>query len=95
MTAKKQVMSVAIDPEMQIQLKQYAKKRDISASKFIGILVEQALKLSIDEEPVVIGKGDDVIPVVLKVPKALKNDSSKLSSWMNEQTSKIIKQLIK
>lgn len=88
-------MSIAIQPELHEELKAYAKKRRTSASAYIGVLVEPAIKISIDEEPLVIGKpiGEAIVPVVLKIPASLKGNREGLREWMESQSSLIVSKL--
>jgi hypothetical protein len=59
MAKNKKVMSIAIRPELHEELKRYSKRKATSASSYVGDLIEKALKLEIDDEPVVIGKSID------------------------------------
>jgi hypothetical protein len=97
MSKNKKVMSIAIKPELHDELRKFSKRKGVSASTYIGNLVEQAVKLNIDEDAMVIGKplDDDVIPVVLKIPAALKNNAEKLKQWMDVQASGIVKAMTK
>jgi hypothetical protein len=97
MSANKKVMSIAIRPELHDELKRYSKRKGISASMYIGILIEQAVKLNIDDDPMVIGKPpeEDVIPIVLKLPVAFKNHPERLKQWMEVQSNGIIKAMTK
>jgi len=91
----KKVMSIAIEPELHDNVKEYAKRRGTSASAYIGDLVKKALKISIDEEPMVIGKPSDeeVMPVVLKIPSNLKGNQEGLTEWLTAQCSALTKKL--
>lgn len=93
----KKVMSIAIMPELQQQLKVHSKRRGISASSYVGNLVEQAVKINPDDDPMIIGKpiDEDVIPVVLKIPASLKQDPESLRKWMTVQTEGIVKAMEK
>lgn len=97
MSKNKKVMSIAIRPELHDDLKMLSKRKGISTSTYIGNLLEQSVKLNPDDDIMVIGKpmDEDVIPVVLKVPAALKNNVAKLTQWMEVQTSGIIKAMTK
>lgn len=89
----KKVMSIAIRPELQEELKKIAKRRSLSASEFVGILVGQAVKINPDEDVIVIGRpvDEDVTPVILKIPVNLKSNPEQLEKWLNMQTSGILK----
>lgn len=97
MSKNKKVMSIAIKPELHDELKKFSKRKGLSASTYIGNLVEQAVKLNIDDDPMVIGKSidDDVIPVVLKIPISLKGNPDKLKQWMEVQSVGIVKAMTK
>lgn len=97
MSKNKKVMSIAIKPELHDELKKFSKRKGLSASTYIGNLVEQAVKLNIDDDPMVIGKpmDDEVIPVVLKIPAALKSQPEKLKQWMEVQSNGIVKAMTK
>jgi hypothetical protein len=91
----KKVMSIAIDPLLHDELKKYAKRRGQSASSYVQSLIEKALKIDVDEEPMVIGKPVDesILPVVLKIPAALKGDLDGLKAWMEAKVGGIISKL--
>jgi hypothetical protein len=93
----KKVMSIAIRPELHEELKKLSKRKGMSASTYVGNLVEQALKLNPDDDPMVIGKpvDEDVMPVILKIPTALKALPDQLQKWMSVQTNGILKAITK
>jgi hypothetical protein len=93
MSKNKKVMSIAIRPELQDELKKFSKRKGLSSSAYIGNLVEQALKLNPDDDPIVVGKpmDEEVVPVVLKIPSNLVNDYGKLKAWMDVQSNGILK----
>lgn len=95
MSNNKKVMSIAIEPELHENVKEYAKRKGTSASAYIGELVKKALKINIDDEPMVIGKpvDEDVMPVVLKIPSNLKGNKDGLTEWINAQASALVKKL--
>ena len=97
MSKNKQVMSIAIVPELKENLTKYAKRKGLSASAYVGSLIEKATKLNIDDEIVMIGKpvDEDVKPVVLKIPMALRSDPEALRKWMNSQVDGIVNKLTK
>ncbi len=97
MSKNKKVMSLAIRPELQEELKKLAKRKDESVSGFVGNLVEQALKCNPDDDLLVINKpmDDDIIPIILKIPVELKSDGVKLKHWMDVQTEGIVRALTK
>lgn len=90
-------MSISITPKVQEEIKRYADRRGLSASLYIENLLQQALKLNIDDDPVVIGKpiDEEVVPVVLKIPAGIKSDSEKLGKWLNLQMNRILMAMAK
>jgi hypothetical protein len=97
MSKNKKVMSIAIKPELHDLLKKFSNRKAISVSTYIGNLIEQAVKLNIEDDPMVIGKptDDEVIPVVLKIPATFKNHPDKLKQWMDIQANGIVKAMTK
>lgn len=95
MGKNKKVMSIAIEPELHDELRDYARKKGMSASAYVGLLVGKALKISIDEDPIVVGKpvDEDVLPVMLKIPANLKGQKDSLKLWMDTQTAGIVNKL--
>jgi hypothetical protein len=95
MSKNKKVMSIAIEPDLHDELKSYARKKGLSVSAYIGTLVGKAVKLSIDDDPVIVGKpaDEDVIPVMLKIPANLKGDKAGLESWLSAQVLGIVNKL--
>jgi hypothetical protein len=95
MAKNKIVMSISIDPDMHEELKRYAKTKGMQASPYVCLLINKALKLAIDEDPVIVGKpaNEDVIPVVLKVPGNLKGNPESLKKWMDNQTAGLVNKL--
>ena len=93
MTNIKKVMSIAIVPELQESLKKFSKRRGLSISGFICNLLEQAVKLNVDDDPMVIGKpaDEDILPVLLKIPANLKGNPDKLKQWLDIQVAGIMK----
>jgi hypothetical protein len=89
----KKVMSIAIRPELHEELKRISKRKSLSASEFVGSLVEQAVKINPDEDILVIGRpiDEDVTPVILKIPANLKSNPDQLEKWLNMQMSGILK----
>jgi hypothetical protein len=87
MSKNKKVMSIAIVPDLHEELKRYARRKGVSASEYVGNLVEQAVKLNIDDDPMVIGKpiDEEVVPVVLKIPSAIRQDAEQLKKWLAVQ----------
>jgi len=91
----KKVMSIAIDPDLHLDLKKYAKRRGQSASSYVQSLIEKAVKIDVDEEPMVVGRPVDesVKPVVLRVPTSLLGDEGGLKAWLDVRTGKLAKKL--
>ncbi len=97
-------MSIAIRPELHEELKKISKRKGLSASTFVGNLVEQAVKINPDDDVLVIGKPADeevtpilipvienVKPIILKIPVALQTDHDGLEKWLNVQVAGILK----
>lgn len=97
MSKNKKVMSIAIVPDLHEELKRYSKRKGMSASAYVSGLISQAVKLNIDDDPMVIGKpiDEEVTPVVLKIPAALKSDPEQLKKWMVVQMGGILKAMAK
>ncbi len=108
MSKNKKVMSIAIMPDLHEELKRYSKRKGMSTSAYVGELIEQAVKLNIDDDPVVFGKpiDEDIkmkvvkvhvdeTPVVIKVPLAYKSDPEKLQKWLTIQMNGILKAITK
>jgi len=92
----KKVMSIAIEPELHDNVKEYVKRKGLSASEYIGDLIKKGVKINIDDDPMVIGvsnDGRDVLPVVLKIPSQFKGNKESLTEWLNTQSSAIVKKL--
>lgn len=90
-------MSIAIMPELHEELRKLAKRKGISASTYVGNLVEQAVKLNPDDDPIVVGKpmDEDIVPIVLKIPATIVDNLEKLKNWMDVQSSGIFKAMSK
>lgn len=97
MSKNKKVMSIAIKPDMHEELKKLSKRKGMSASNYIGALVEQALKLNPDDDAIIVGKPaeEEITPIVLKVPDSLIGDKEKLKSWLDAQTNGILQAMTK
>lgn len=97
MAKNKKVMSIAIVPDLHEEVKKYARRKGMSASEYVGNLIEQAVGLNIDDDPLVIGKpiDEEVTPVVLKIPVSIKEDAEQLRKWLAAQMSGIMKAIPK
>lgn len=95
MSKNKKVMSIAIRPELHDELKRFAKRKGLSTSSYVGGLVEQAVNLDPDDDPVVIGTpvDEEVKAVVLKIPVHLKSDPEQLKKWLTVQVTNLYKKL--
>jgi hypothetical protein len=87
MAEKSIIMSLSVKPEMQDLLKVSAKKAGWSVSELVRALIQRHLSL-------VVNDGND-IPVILRIPTALRGDPEKLSAWLKSRTDKIISSLSK
>lgn len=97
MSKNKKVMSIAILPELHDELKKFSKRKGMSASAYVGNLIEQSVKLNIDDDPVVIGRpiDEDVNPIIIKMPVALKSDPEQLQDWLTAQMNGILRAVVK
>lgn len=95
MSKNKKVMSIAIEPDLHDELKDYTKRKDMSISSYLSLLVSKGVKIPVDDDPLVLGKPTDkeVIPILLNVPVALKGDKEGLQTWMESQTAGIVAKL--
>ena len=93
MSKNKKVMSIAILPELHEELRKISKRKGISASTYVGNLVEQAVKINPDDDPIIVGRpaDEDIVPIVLKVPSSIANNLEKLKSWLGVQSAGILK----
>ena len=96
-TSNKQVMSIAIRPEIKEELTKVSRRKGLSNSSYIQDLVEQALKVNPDDDLMVVGKpaGEEVKPIILMVPVALRQDPDNLQRWLNVQMAGIHKAMCK
>jgi len=97
MAKNKKVMSIAIVPDLHERAKIYAKRKGLSNSEYVGNLIEQAVGLNIDDDPMVIGKpiDEEVTPVVLKIPAAYMSDVDSLKKWLAAQMGGIVRAVAK
>jgi len=93
--AKMKIMSLAVEPDFQDDLKLYAKKKGMSISSYVRAVMKKALKLKVEDDPMVVGvpAEEDVFPIVLFIPKNIKGNSEELQNWLDKKTSAIIKHL--
>lgn len=94
-TTKKVPASFAVSPELHVEAKEYCERKGVSFSEFLCLLIAKAIKLPIDDEPVIIGKSadEDIVPIVLKLPRAFIGNQEKLKVWMDTQSKGIIAKL--
>jgi hypothetical protein len=85
MGEKSIIMSLSVKPEMQERLKGAAKKAGWSVSELVRNLIERHLSLIVNE--------NNDIPVILRIPSALKGDPEKLKEWLDARTQKIVASL--
>lgn len=91
-TAKKSnIMSLSMEEDMQNALKKHAKVNNVSVSKLIRDLVDTYVLH--EKKVTVVHHEPDSIPIVLKVPVALKGDREGLLSWMRIRTTAIVERL--
>lgn len=83
MNKKINIMSLSLEPEIQEKLRSHAKQKTSgNVSKLIRELVEKYLVTD-----------DTVIPIILRVPVALKGDQENLQKWLNLKTQGIVNAL--
>jgi hypothetical protein len=81
--AKKKIMSLSIEPDKQQILKLVAdKKTDGNVSQLVSDLVDKYLVID-----------EDVTPVIIKVPNALKSDREEMKKWLDTKVLAILKAL--
>jgi hypothetical protein len=95
MAKNKKVMSLAIDPGLHEQLKDYCERKDVSASSYLGDLIEKGVKIPVDEEPVIYGKSanENIFKVVLQIPANLKGNKVALAEWLADQSGRLVSKL--
>lgn len=88
----KKVRSIAIDPQLDKELVNYAHKKGITLSSYVSMVLIKALKVPFDEEPIIIGKpmDEEFLPVMLKIPSHLKGNREALKLWMDAQIIGIV-----
>lgn len=87
MTKQHKIMSLSLEPDMVELLNVSAKKMGWSRSELMRRLIGRHLDLLVNEE--------EKIPVILRVPKELKNNESELRKWLNQKTEGITAALCK
>lgn len=90
MSKKLSIMSLSIEPEMQDELKKYAKEEGVSVSKLLRDLVEKYLVNR--DKFTIIEHNDEFIPVVLKVPSDLRGDP-KVKDWVQSRCDAVVQKL--
>jgi hypothetical protein len=95
MAKNKKVMSIAIEPDLHNEVTDYCKRKGVSVSSYIGLLLAKAIKLPIDDDPLIVGRptDEDVLPVFLKIPGKLKGNRDGLKTWMDTQTNALLNKL--
>lgn len=106
MKKNKRVMSIAIEPSLHDAVKEYSKRKGDSTSVYICDLIEKAMRIGVEEEPVIFGQPagmkvkpliiqeeEEIMPVVLKIPSNLKGNKEKLTEWLVAQCTALVKKL--
>jgi hypothetical protein len=96
MAKNKKVMSLAIDPGLHEQLKDYCERKVVSASSYLGDLIEKGVKIPVDEEPVIYGKSaneQNTLKVILQIPANLRGNKVALAEWLADQSSRLVSKL--
>ena len=88
-------MSIAIAPDLHEVVKRYARHKRQSVSEWMGRLADQATKLNIDDEVVMVGKpiDEDVKTIMLKIPASYLGDEESLRAFMTKMTNGIVEKL--
>lgn len=90
MSKKLNIMSFAVEPDMQDLIKKYALEDGVSSSKLIRNLVDKYLLNK--DKVTIIDHSDEYIPVVLKIPVKLRGDS-RLKDWLKAKSEAIANKL--
>ena len=93
-------MSLAIMPDLHDELKVTALRKGQTTSSYLGEIIEQLIpwqQMYPDDDPMIISKAsdEDILPVVIKIPKSLKSDPEKFRQWMFTQCESIIDVVLK
>lgn len=92
MAKKKNIMSLAIEEDMQDFLKKHAKANNVSVSKLIRDLVDTYLLQG--KKITVVHHDPEYVPVVLKVPVHLKGNREGLLTWLKVRAMGIAERLV-
>lgn len=96
MAKNKKGMCIAVEPELQEEMKEYARKKGFpSVSSLICMVMLKAIKVPVADDIVVVGKSmnEDILPVMLKIPRRLQSDREALQNWMQNQTNIMVDKL--
>ncbi len=88
---KDDIMSLAIQRDMQEAIKNHARINNVSASKLIRDLIETYLFQ--DKKITVIHHEPEFIPIVLKIPSNLRGNKEGILSWLKVRTIAIAERL--
>lgn len=88
---KSNIMSLAIELEMQDFLKEHAKVNNVSVSKLIRDLVE--IHLLQTKKVTVVYHDPEYIPIVLKIPANLKGNKEEILNWLNVRVTAVAERL--
>lgn len=88
---KHNILSLAMDEEMQEFLKALSKSTNVSVSKIIRDLVDTHLRQG--KKITVIYHDDAHVPVVLRVPTSLRGDKDGLLGWLRSRVAGIAERL--
>lgn len=86
MNKKSNIMSLAVELEVQDRLKKVAKQRNTSVSKLIRDMIEKHIGPDVED-------GTVFDTVILKIPAAVKSSSDDLRQWLQVRVDNIIKAL--
>ena len=81
----KQIMSVSLPPAMKQSLADTADRMGMSVSELIRYLVDKFLPIM---------DGQDIVPVILKIPSELRRNPKGLKQWLELRVNAIVKKLV-
>ena len=90
MSKKLNIMSFAVDPDMQDLIKKCSLEDGISSSKLLRNLVDRYLLNK--DKTIIIEYDEETIPVVLRIPVKLRGDS-RLKDWLKAKSEAIANKL--
>ena len=95
MAKNKEVMSVSIAPNLHVEVKNLAKRKDMKVSPCIAFIIDKYIEMGFEEDPIVVGEHDDegMPNLVIRIPSTYKEDKSALKTYLFEQVEKALEQI--